>query len=233
LYMFDVNNLPTEAKVAISEGQTLENVINNMKPKDVLSAVVARSIIKLGQHENNPTLFIEPIYTVMNKGDHIMDRTVIEFLSEFVAKPMGAKIAKSQGKDEVFIPASSNPEGQYEDGAYGNAAHGGQGIQTGTYSLVTSILKDFSETSTFKKRYEDEENNGQNDQDLYPQDEQEQEELSEGEHIQNDYDGGRNTTRPGTQPELVAESADEATIREYIEKQGKEAVPKLGSLLKR
>lgn len=62
---------------------------------------------------------------------------------------------------------------------------------------------------------------------------QEQEELSEGEHIQNEYDGGRNTTRPGTQPELAAEGADEATIREYIEKQGKEDVPKLGSLLKR
>jgi len=81
---------------------------------------------------------------------------------------------------------------------------------------------------------EDEEEDGEDDQDLYPQDEQEQEEpLTQGEHIQNEYDGGRNTTRPGTQPELVAEGADEATIREYIEKQGKEAVTKLESLLKR
>ena len=140
-YLFDINSLSESVREHIDKANSLQEGISELKPNELLKAVVARSIIKLTKDsDNKPAIFMEPVYSVINKSDHSMDRYYNLFMDTFVASPMGAKLTQGSGSEILAIPASRNPRGQYEDGAEGNAGHAGLGIQTGSYTLGAKVI---------------------------------------------------------------------------------------------
>lgn len=145
-YLFDINSLSENLKTKIKDGVSLGEIIDQAKPSEILQAVVARSIVKLGKDEQGkPAIFIEPTYSVINKGDSSMDRYFNLFTDLFVTEPMKSKLYRGSGTDQLSIPASRNPEGQYEDGADGNAGHAGMGIQTSSYTISAKLIsKDYT-----------------------------------------------------------------------------------------
>lgn len=148
-YLFDINSLPENLKTKIKDGVPLGEIINQAKPPEILQAVVARSIVKVGKDERNkPAIFMEPTYSVINKGDISMDRYFNLFTDLFVVEPMKSKLYRGSGSEKLNIPPSRNPEGQYEDGAVGNAQNAGMGIQTSSYTIFAkSIGKDHTPTA--------------------------------------------------------------------------------------
>ena len=140
-YLFDINSLPDDLKTKLQEGSPLGEVINQAKPPEVLQAVVARSIVKVGKDkQNKPAVFMEPTYSVINKGDLSMDRYFNLFTDLFVAEPMNSKLYRGAGEEKIGIPPSRNPAGQYEDGAEGNAGNVGMGIQTSSYTIGAKLI---------------------------------------------------------------------------------------------
>src|SRR3989344_2824817 len=148
-YLFDINSLPENLKTKIKDGLPLGEIVDQASPPEILQAVVARSIVKIGKDEQNrPAIFMEPTYSVINKGDISMDRYFNLFTDLFVVEPMKSKLYRGSGSEKLNIPPSRNPEGQYEDGAVGNAQNAGMGIQTSSYSIsAKSIGKDHTPTT--------------------------------------------------------------------------------------
>lgn len=143
-YLFDINSLPENVRAKIKDGVPLGEIIDQAKPLEILQAVVARSILKLGKDgQNRPVIFMEPTYSIIYKGDISMDRYFNLFADLFVVEPMKSKLYRGSGSEKLSIPPSRNPEGQYEDGALGNAQNAGMGIQTSSYTIsAKSIGKD-------------------------------------------------------------------------------------------
>lgn len=148
-YLFDINSLSENLKTKIKDGVPIGEIVDQATPPEILQAVVARSMVKVGKDEQNrPSIFMEPTYSVINKGDISMDRYFNLFTDLFVAEPMKSKLFRGSGSEKLNIPPSRNPEGQYEDGAVENAQNAGMGIQTFSYSIsAKSISKDHTPTT--------------------------------------------------------------------------------------
>lgn len=135
-YLFDVNSLPENLRSKIREGGPIGDIVKEAKPPEILQATVARSIVKLGKtEEKTPAIFIEPTYSSINKENLSMDTYFNLFLNIFVAEPMKSPVFRGAGREKITIPQSRSPKGQYEDGAGGNANHGGMGIQASSYTI--------------------------------------------------------------------------------------------------
>ncbi|MFA6536948.1 MAG: hypothetical protein WCT18_00945 [Patescibacteria group bacterium] len=139
VFMLDLDKLPEEY-LAIIESDGLNNVLINKKIPaiDILKSVVGRTIVKL---TTNNFIFIEPTYTVLNKSDNSLQNYVNSFVTMAYGTPMNLDLATGTGPTKITIPKSRNSEGQYEDGASGNGANGGMGIQIGNYSMKARILR--------------------------------------------------------------------------------------------
>lgn len=114
-YLIDLNKLPADIKKELDE-KGFEEIKNKIPTKDLLSASLARSMVKMVKdRDNKPVVLIEPTYTVVYKGDVSMDKYYNVFIDLMLADPMKAKIARGGGSDEVIKGRSRSPEGQYED----------------------------------------------------------------------------------------------------------------------
>lgn len=114
-FLVDIQKLPDDTKKIIAE-QGFDAAVSAISKQDILEAGVGRSIVKLMRDgENAPVLVLEPTYTVLNKQDLSLDEFFNQSIRTFVAEPMNAKIARSQGSEYLVAPQSLSPGGQYED----------------------------------------------------------------------------------------------------------------------
>lgn len=115
-FMVDINSLPQEFKDKHKEGVPVSEMMDVIPKQDVLRAVVARSLIKLGKNEaGNVAIVIEPTYTNINKGDKGMDEYFNRFAKNFIANTIDAGVYRSGGKEKVALGESRHRLGQYED----------------------------------------------------------------------------------------------------------------------
>ncbi len=144
-YLIDLNKLPDGLRSEI-ESKGFEEVKETIPHQDLLEASIARAITKITKvsESSEPTLFIEPTYSSINKGDLTMDKYFNIFLELMVSEPMGIRLTRGGGSKTVRVPKSRNPSGQYEDCAAGNAGHAGMGIQTGSYTMSARFIDKFT-----------------------------------------------------------------------------------------
>jgi len=139
-YLIDLNKLP-ELYIDEIERNGFEAVKNKIPKQFLLEASLARSVLKLVNLKDiGPAIFIEPIYTSLNKADKSQDNLFEQTVLYSMAKPMGIPVVRGGGEDIALVPASSNPQGQYEDCATGNAGHGGMGIKRGAYAMSARLV---------------------------------------------------------------------------------------------
>lgn len=151
-YLFDVRALPEEFQSRMRGGVTLQAMLDDIPPLDLLRATIARSIIKILRAPNKtPAIFIEPVYSVVNKSNRGMDRYFELFTEFFIASEMDARVTRGGSELNLRVPASRNPSGQYEDGAYGGADHAGMGIQNGSYTLPARFVDGRRDTTAEAK----------------------------------------------------------------------------------
>jgi hypothetical protein len=144
-YLIDLNKLPDSLRSEI-ESKGFEEVKDSIPHQDLLEASIARAITKITKvsETSEPTLFIEPTYSSINKGDLTMDKYFNIFLELMASEPMGIRLTRGGGSETVRVPKSRNPSGQYEDCAAGNAGHAGMGIQTGSYTMSARFIDKFT-----------------------------------------------------------------------------------------
>lgn len=144
-YLIDLNKLP-DSLISEIESKGFEEVKDTIPHQDLLEASVARTITKITKvsESSKPTLFIEPTYSSINKGNLSMDKYFNIFLELMVSEPMGIQLTRGGGSKTVKVPKSRNPSGQYEDCAAGNAGHEGMGIQTGSYTMSARFIDKFT-----------------------------------------------------------------------------------------
>lgn len=135
-FLVDLNLVPQERLKEFKE-LGLGAIQNQLSPQELLNASVARSIIKLTQ--GTTSLFIEPTYTSQNKRDVSMETYFNLAIDKTLAQPMGVELARGKGDVEVIIPASINPDGQYEDYIATNGGVG-LGILHGLYRLKVKLI---------------------------------------------------------------------------------------------
>ncbi len=139
LYVLDLNKLSDKyAEIVAREGITALLDNDKIPQKEVLESVIARSILKLSK---NGCLFMEPIYTVLNKGDVSLRNKIITFLQKNYGQKMQIDLAVGAGDYEITVPASANPEGQYEDSGVNYDDYVGIGKMVGEYSLRVGLVK--------------------------------------------------------------------------------------------
>jgi len=137
MYLLDINKLSADYRKRM-EAEPAGEVLASIPAAELLPTTLARSIIKLSKTaKDGPAVYVEPIYSSVNKSDLSMDRYFEMFAKFFVSEPMHARLAHGAGSDLVKMPGSRNPDGQYEDGASGGAANGGMGIEHGSYFVAT------------------------------------------------------------------------------------------------
>jgi hypothetical protein len=140
MLMIDLKKLP-KAVLERIEVEGFDAVKKSITSQEILEAAVGRSIAKLVRvPEGEPVLFLEPTYSVMNKGDHSMDRLFDIFAKLAVCEPMGIRLVRGEGRESVHVPSSRSPGGQYEDCAAGNAGHAGMGIKVGDYYMPAKFI---------------------------------------------------------------------------------------------
>jgi len=144
-YLVDLNKLPDNIRLEI-ETKGFEETKDSIPHQDLLEASIARAITKITKivDTGEPTLFIEPTYSSVNKGDLTMDKYFNIFLELMASEPMGIRLVRGGGSETVRVPKSKNPSGQYEDCAAGNAGHAGMGIQTGSYTMSARFIDKFT-----------------------------------------------------------------------------------------
>ncbi|MDO8505164.1 MAG: hypothetical protein Q7S48_01105 [bacterium] len=144
-YLIDLNKLSESLRSEI-ESKGFEEVKEAIPHQDLLEASIARAITKITKvsEGSEPTLFIEPTYSSINKGDLTMDRYFNIFLELMASEPMGIRLTRGGGSETVRVPKSRNPSGQYEDCAAGNAGHAGMGIQTSSYTMSARFIDKFT-----------------------------------------------------------------------------------------
>ena len=147
-YIADLNKLPDSLRSEI-ESKGFEEVKETIPHQDLLEASIARAITKITKvsESSEPTLFIEPTYSSINKGDLTMDKYFNIFLELIASEPMGIWLTRGGGSETVMVPKSRNPSGQYEDCAAGNAGHAGMGIQTGSYTMSARFIDKFTQVT--------------------------------------------------------------------------------------
>jgi len=144
-YIVDLNKLPDSLRSEI-ESKGFEEVKETIPHQDLLEASIARAITKITKisESSEPTIFIEPTYSSINKGDLTMDKYFNIFLELMASEPMGIRLTRGGGSETVIVPKSRNPSGQYEDCAAGNAGHAGMGIQTSSYTMSARFIDKFT-----------------------------------------------------------------------------------------
>lgn len=147
-YLIDLNKLPDGLRSEI-ESKGFEEVKETIPHQDLLEASIARAITKITKvsEGSEPTLFIEPTYSSINKGDLTMDKYFNIFLELMASEPMGIRLTRGGGSETVRVPKSRNPSGQYEDCVAGNAGNAGMGIQTGSYTMSARFIDKFTPVS--------------------------------------------------------------------------------------
>jgi len=152
-YLIDLNKLPDNLRSEI-ESRGFEEVKETIPHQDLLEASVARAITKITKISENlePTLFIEPTYSSINKGDLTMDKYFNIFLELMVSEPMDIRLTRGGGSETVRVPKSRNPNGQYEDCAAGNAGHAGMGIKTDNYTMNARFIDKFTPVTDADRR---------------------------------------------------------------------------------
>jgi len=98
--------------------------------KEILPAIIARTIIKLGRSvSKTPSIIIEPTYTKANKNDYSYDEGFYKFLKSIYKAEDGFEIFRpTEQTNKARLPKSDNYYGTYEDRAY-------RGTTTEEYSL--------------------------------------------------------------------------------------------------
>ncbi len=142
VFLVDINKLSPEDQERVSSATDFSVAMLETPAQSLLEASVARTVLKLAKTETGHAVFLEPTYTVINKGDKSMNSSFDVFVQDFIARPMGVATARGGDGGSVTIPTSRNPAGQYEDGAAGNAGHAGMGIQKGTYKVPARFLSE-------------------------------------------------------------------------------------------
>jgi len=152
-YLIDLNRLPDSVRQEI-ESKGFEEVKESISHQDLLEASLARAITKITKIDGTgePTLFIEPTYSSINKGDLGMDKYFNIFLELMASEPMGIRLVRGGGSETVRMPKSRNPNGQYEDCAAGNAAHAGMGIKTESYTMSARFIDKFTPVTDADKQ---------------------------------------------------------------------------------
>lgn len=138
MFLIDLDKLPSDTISKISE-QGFDSVKDSIHPLDLLNASVARKVIKLVRtSDKQPAIFLEPTYSKYEEIDFPVDNIFINFVKDNLGTPMGVytfKGTKDTSKKTLIFKPSRGPEGQYEDGATGNANAAGEGIKIGEYTL--------------------------------------------------------------------------------------------------
>jgi len=152
-FLIDLNKLPDSIRIEI-ESKGFEEVKESIPHQELLDASVARAIAKISKisETGEPTLFIEPTYSSINKGDLSMDKYFNIFLELMDSEPMGIRLVRGGGSENVSLPKSRNPNGQYEDCAAGNAGHAGMGIKTGSYTMSARFIDKFTPVTDADRR---------------------------------------------------------------------------------
>jgi len=123
----------------------IDSLINTPYEVELLPAIIGRSVLKMGtaidkeesDSENEiPALYIEPTYTLVNKGDISMNQIIQDAVVSGYARELGYGVYTGAGTSRIKIKQSRNPGGQYEDAATGNAGNGGMGKQFTDYELI-------------------------------------------------------------------------------------------------
>lgn len=144
VFVLQTNKLSPQIQELIRNGG-IESLINTPFEAELLPAIIGRSVIKLGtavetnesgEDQEFPAVYIEPVYTIANKGDRSLNLLIQDSVISGYAKEIGLGVYTGAGSSTIKISASRNPEGQYEDGAMGGAQHGGMGRQSYDYDLV-------------------------------------------------------------------------------------------------
>jgi len=115
-YAIDKSKLtPEQIKIILTKGPNSPEF--NLIEKEILPAIVARSIIKLGRSSsNNPSIIMEPVYTNQNKSNHTYDAGFIRFLNSMFTTEDGFNVyAPHQETNGATLPISENKYGTYED----------------------------------------------------------------------------------------------------------------------
>ncbi len=141
-FLVDIGKLPDADRIAV-DASGFKDAARSIPPAALLEAIVGRSVLKLVRvgKDENPAIFVEPIYSLVNKGDQSMKNIFEEWIAREIASPMGIRVMHGNGSESVLVPSSKNPEGQYEDGATGGAQNAGLGIQTGSYRMAASFVE--------------------------------------------------------------------------------------------
>lgn len=139
-FLIDLNKLPPDIRQGIKTSG-FEQMKDFIPTQNLLEASIGRSILKIVKLNSGTALFIEPTYTQMNKDDFSMNIYVDLFAKLMVSNPMNIALVRGAGEEIVTVPASRNPNGQYEDAAAGNHGNAGMGIQKGTYTMSARIIK--------------------------------------------------------------------------------------------
>lgn len=112
----------------------------SMPAQTILDGVVARTVVKIAETSaGDKVAVLEPTYTTINKANKIYNRAIEDAIQRLLPEDIKIYRTSSHG-EELTIPASRNPEGQYEDGSEGGANHGGLGIMYGSYRLTAAPL---------------------------------------------------------------------------------------------
>jgi hypothetical protein len=133
--LLDLNKLPRHINDRLTR-EGFEAIKEEVTPQQMLDATIARTIIKLTNKEDRPVPVIEPTYSQVYKSDTSMDDLFNQFIQVTVAEPMKTQIARRGGHEIVEVPASRNPEGQYED----LNGLGISKIPLSSYSLLIQLL---------------------------------------------------------------------------------------------
>jgi hypothetical protein len=155
IYLYNVNRFPPEAQARIDD-EGIDAVIASLSNADFMESIIGRSIVKLvATPDKKPMLFIEPTYTTLQKTDQTLKQYVLRAVRAAFATPMGIQIAEGSageaGDVTVTVPASRNPGGQYEDGAFGAANNPGIGRKTVEYTMPAKFVSEITESATIGK----------------------------------------------------------------------------------
>lgn len=142
--LVDLNKLPGEINEELEKAEDSESKMKvfNKHTLAFLNASVGRRLTKIVQDikEGKPKLFLEPVYTPLDKDSTA--RLMNAFAVTSLEPKLNMPIVRGGGTDEVYVAESRNKE-QYEDGESGGPGGGGAGLGTksGSYKMSAQPLQ--------------------------------------------------------------------------------------------
>ncbi|MBP9798265.1 hypothetical protein KBC70_03930 [Candidatus Woesebacteria bacterium] len=138
IYLIDLEKLPSEVRQNIQE-HGMEQVRSSIPNQTLLEATIARAIAKIAVHENgDPILFLEPTYQKIATD---LDPYMNYFVNKLFCQPMNIPLYREAIAENLIVPASRNPRGQYEDGTNDPKDKRAVGVVTGEYIMMAAKVQ--------------------------------------------------------------------------------------------